>query len=405
MDLKTIKSQFPIFRQPTPLGQELVYLDSASSAQKPQSVIDAITNFYTNCYANTGRGSYWPASATTQAFESVREKVAEFINAAHKEEIVFTAGTTDAINKLARSHFEKIIQAGDQIIVSEMEHHANLIPWQELAQRSGARIKAIPIDSDGQLDWRAFKELLKAKTALVAITATSNVLGTVIDVGRVSAMAHAQGAQIFVDGAQALAHSKTDVQAWDCDLLAFSAHKLYGPTGFGVLYGKRELLDAMEPMTFGGGMITRVDIDQAKYLRKSPHKHEAGTQHIAGAIGLGAAIDFVAELGIEAIEAHLHELTVYAYEELSQIDGLDIKGGKERAAVIAFTVEGIHPHDLATFLNEKGICVRAGHHCAQPLMTKLQVHATTRASFGIYNSKQDVDILVKNLKEAKAFFL
>jgi len=403
MDMHSIKSQFPIFKQPTPLGQELVFLDTASSAQKPQMVIDAITNFYSHYYSNTGRGSYWPANAATAAVQEARQKVAHLINAS-KEEIIFTAGTTDAINKLAGSHFRKFVQAGDQIIVSEMEHHANLIPWQELAKATGAVIKAIPIDEEGQLNMLTYKELLGAKTALVAVTATSNVLGTMTPIQELTELAHKVGAQVFVDGAQTVAHGPIDIQQWDCDFMAFSGHKLYGPTGVGVLYGKRHLLDAMVPLTYGGGMITRVEVDQAKYLRKSPHKHEAGTLNIAGIIGLGAAVDFVEKVGLEQIEEALHELMHYAYERLNKVEGLDIKAGAKRAAVISFTLENVHPHDLSTFLNEKGICVRAGHHCAQPLMTKLQVHATTRASFGIYNTKEDVDALVNTIIEAKSFF-
>lgn len=403
MDIKSIKSQFPIFKQKTPLGQDLVFLDSASSAQKPQVVIDAISDFYSGYYSNTGRGAYWPANEATSAVQACRQKVAELINA-DKHEIVFTSGTTDAINKLAIIHFSRHIKAGDQIIVSEMEHHANLIPWQELAKATGAVIKAIPIDEEGQLIIEEYKELLKSKTSLVAATATSNVLGTITPIKALTALAHENGAKVFVDAAQAVSHSSVDVQDWNCDLMAFSGHKLYGPTGIGVLYGKKELLDGMAPLSYGGGMITRVQIEEAKYLRKSPHKHEAGTMNIAGIIGLGAAVDFVQKIGLDQMEDELHALTAYALQALGQIDGLEIKGGEKRAPVISFTLEHVHPHDLSTFLNEKGICVRAGHHCAQPLMTKLKVHATTRASFGIYNTKEDVDALVHAVKAAKAFF-
>ncbi len=404
MDVELIKSCFPIFKNKTPLEQELVYLDSASSAQKPQVVIDAISDFYSGYYSNTGRGSYWPATKATQKVDETRQKVANLIHA-EKEEIVFTSGTTDAINKLAGSHFKSIIQEGDQIIVSEMEHHANLIPWQELAKERGASLKAIPIDENGQLIMEAFKQLLLEKTALVALTAVSNVLGTVIPVKEITALAHHASAQVFIDGAQAIAHGSTDVRDWDCDFLAFSGHKLYGPTGVGVLYGKRDLLDAIKPLSYGGGMITKVEIEEAEYLRKSPHKHEAGTMNIAGIIGLGAAIEFVQQIGLEPIRKALHELTDYALSELTTIEGLDIKGGRHRAPVISFTLEGVHPHDLCTFLNEKGICVRAGHHCAQPLMAQMKVHATTRASFGVYNTKADVDKLVEAIQEAKRFFL
>lgn len=404
MTAEKIKSQFPIFNQKTPLGNELVFLDSASSAQKPQVVINAITQFYSGYYSNTGRGSYWPASQATEAVQETRQKLADLIHAKSKDEIVFTAGTTDAINKLARKYFHKKINRGEQIIVSEMEHHANLIPWQELAKETGAQIVAIPLDSEGQLLINEYKALLHNKTALVAVTATSNVLGTITPVKQLTELAHQSGAMVFIDGAQSVAHSPINVQEWNCDLMAFSGHKLYGPTGVGVLYGKKELLDEMEPLAYGGGMITRVDIDQAKYLRKSPHKHEAGTMNIAGVIGLGAAVDFINSIGLEEIEKGLNDLTQYALEQLEKVEGLDIKGGITRAPVISFTLHNVHPHDLSTFLNEKGICVRAGHHCAQPLMSKLNVHATTRASFGIYNSKKDIDKLVETILEAKEFF-
>lgn len=404
MNIESIKSQFPIFQQKTPTGKELIFLDTAASAQKPQVVIDAISRFYSSYYANTGRGSYWPASAATRAFEEGRQKVANFIGAA-KEEIVFTSGTTDAINKLAGRYFEEIVDKGEQLIVSEMEHHANLIPWQELAKRKGAKIKALPVDANGQVSMAELAKMLQEKTALVAVTATSNVLGTKLDIKQISSLAHQAGAAVVVDAAQAMAHQPIDVKNWECDFMVFSAHKLYGPTGIGVLYGKQTLLDHMEPLAFGGGMITRVSIEDSKYLRKSPYKHEAGTQHIAGVIGLAAAIDFVEEIGIQKIESYLNELTAYALEQIEKIDLVDVKGGRNRAPVIAFTVEGIHPHDLATFLNEKGICVRAGHHCAQPLMTKFQVHATTRASFGVYNGLEDVRALVEGIEEAKQFFL
>jgi len=404
MNVELIKSQFPVFAQKTPLGQELIFLDSASSAQKPQSVIDAISTFYSSYYSNTGRGSYWPASQATEAVQSTRQKVASFINAATTDEIVFTAGTTDAVNKLANHYFDKRIEAGDQIIVSEMEHHANLIPWQELAKRKGAIIKSIPINDAGEVDLNVLSTLLNSKTALVAVTATSNVLGAITPVKEIAVLAHEAGALVFVDGAQSVSHAKTDVQDIDCDFLAFSGHKLYGPTGVGVLYGKKELLDKADPLALGGGMITRVQIEDAKYLRRSPHKHEAGTMNIAGVIGLGAAIEFVEHIGIDKIEKYLDTLTAYGLEQLDQIEGLSIKGGKDRAPVISFTLENVHPHDLSTYLNEKGICVRAGHHCAQPLMSSMNVHATTRASFGIYNSRKDVDILVETIKEAKEFF-
>ncbi len=403
MNIASIKSQFPIFKQQTPLGKELVYLDTASSAQKPQSVIDAISGFYSGYYANTGRGSYWPAHKATTTFESVREKVARYINVQSKDQVVFTSGTTDSINKLVNAHVIHSLESGDQVLVSEMEHHANLVPWQEACKLKEANIKAIPINEEGEIDFEALELLLKAKTAFVSITAISNVLGTVNDVSRITALAHKAGAKVFVDAAQAIAHKTVDVKTWKADFLAFSAHKLYGPTGVGILYMADDLVNQIKPLSFGGGMITEVGIEESGY-RKGPQRHEAGTQNIAGVIGLGAAIDFVDTLPEFELHNHLNELTSLAYELLSEIQGVNILGPEERAGVISFTVEGIHPHDLSTFFNEQGVCIRAGHHCAQPLMNKYKVPATARVSFGIYNSKEDVMTFIKVLKETKAFF-
>ena len=403
MNIESIKSQFPIFKQQTPLGKELIYLDSASSAQKPQSVIDAICDFYAGYYANTGRGSYWPAHQSTTSFERVREKVAHFINAETKDQVVFTSGTTDSINKLVNAHVIPTLESGDQVLVSEMEHHANLVPWQEVCKAKGASIKAIPIRQNGEIDFKAFEELLKSKTSFVSITAISNVLGTINDVFRITNLAHQSGAKVFVDAAQAIAHKTVDVQSWKADFVAFSAHKLYGPTGVGVLYMAGDLVNQIKPLSFGGGMITEVGIEESGY-RKGPQRHEAGTQNIAGVIGLGAAIDFMDTLPEFELHNHLNELTSLAYKLLSEIEGVTILGPEERAGVISFTVEGIHPHDLSTFFNEQGVCIRAGHHCAQPLMNKYKVPATARVSFGVYNTKEDVMSFIKVLKETKTFF-
>lgn len=404
MNIESIKSQFPIFKQETPLGQELVYLDTASSAQKPQSVIDAISGFYSGYYANTGRGSYWPAHKATTSFEAVREKVAQFIKAESKNQIVFTSGTTDSINKLVNAYVIPTLKAGDQVLVSEMEHHANLVPWQEACKAKGAQIKAIPLTDQGALDYQGLNKLLQTKTAFVSITAISNVLGTVNDIESIVEAAHEKGAKVFVDAAQAIAHKTVDVSSWKADFVAFSAHKLYGPTGVGVLYLAGDFVDIIRPLLYGGGMITSVSIKASGY-RKGPQRHEAGTQNIAGVIGLGAAIDFMSEIPTLDLHEHLDALTSSVYKSLSSIEGLCILGPKKRAGVISFTIEGIHPHDLSTFLNEHGICIRAGHHCAQPLMNRYKVPATSRVSFGVYNSETDIQVLVKSLTEAKAFFL
>lgn len=404
MNIESIKSQFPIFNQKTPLGKELVYLDTASSAQKPQSVIDAISGFYSGYYANTGRGSYWPAHQATSLFELVREKVANFIHADTKNQIVFTSGTTDSINKLVNAYALPLLEAGDQVLVTEMEHHANLVPWQEACKAKGAIIKAIPLNDQGELDLVAMNELLIKKTAFVSVTAISNVLGTVNDIKSITASAHEAGAKVFVDAAQAIAHKTVDVESWQADFIAFSAHKLYGPTGVGILYMADNLVEEVNPLAYGGGMITHVGIESSGF-RNGPQRHEAGTQNIAGVIGLGAAIDFINAIDDEELQKHLESLTVHAYQALVNIEGVNILGNQNAAGVISFTIDGIHPHDLSTFFNERGICIRAGHHCAQPLMQKFKVSATARASFGVYNQQTDIDQMVSAIHEAKAFLL
>lgn len=383
----------------------MIYLDSASSTQKPQSVIDSITEFYSSHYANTGRASYWPATESTRQVEQVRKNVQQFIGAKSESEVVFTSGTTDSINKLANSLFNSDLWKGKQIIVSEMEHHANLVPWQIAAKRHGLELVAIPILDNGNLDMTAYKELLEKPTALVAITAISNVLGTINDVNTICGLAKAVGALTFVDAAQLAPYSTIDVGHLCCDFLCFSGHKLYGPTGIGVLYGEEELLNQLPPLAFGGGMITEVDLDKSGF-RDSPYRHEAGTLNIAGIVGLGAAIDFVEALGFDAIQRHENDLTNELLKRLSDFDGLKVLGTQERrGALVSFTIDGLHPHDLSTYLNESGICVRAGHHCAQPLMKRYQIPASTRVSFGVYNDINDIDIFIQTLKSACNFFL
>jgi len=400
---EAIKQRFPIFDQETPHGHDLIYLDNAATCHKPQSVINAITDFYTKGYGTVGRASYWPASDTTKQFNQVRFKVKELISAEHEEEIVFTFGTTDGINKLANSFLRPRLNAGDEVIVSEMEHHANILAWQKVCQEKGATLKVIPIQASGELDYNAYEALLNEKVKFLAITGISNALGVKNDLVRVVRAAKKHDVPVFIDAAQSLSHDEINVVELDCDFLVFSGHKLYGPTGVGAMYGKKALLEEMSPMSFGGGIVKEVGFDVTSF-QGSPTKHEAGTPNIAGVLGMGAAIDFVNEIGYDQIGEHTHEITAYALEGLQAMEGVQVIGDvADRAPVISFVMDGVHPHDLSTFLNEKGICIRAGHHCAQPLMNRMKVPATARISFAIYNTKSDIDTLLKELKEIKAF--
>ena len=400
---ETIKQQFPIFKQKTPLGQDLVYLDNAATCQKPLAVIDRITDFYAKEYGTVGRSSYWPATETTKNYNEVRGKVQRLLNAAHEDEIVFTSGTTDAINKVANSFLRPRLNAGDVVIISEMEHHANLIPWQQICTEKGALLKVIPILDSGELDYEALESLLTNKVKLLAVTGVSNALGIKNDLLRIIKAAKGFEVPVFIDAAQSVAHSEIDVVALDCDFLVFSGHKIYGPTGVGVLFGKRERLREMAPLSYGGGIVKEVTIEAASF-QHSPNKHEAGTPNIAGVIGLGAAVDFINEIGYAEISAHTKAITGYALEQLKAMEGIQVIGDvDDRAPVISFVMEGVHAHDLSTFLNEKGICIRAGHHCAQPLMHRLNLMATARISFAIYNTKADIDALIIALKETQAF--
>ena len=400
---ETIKQQFPIFKQKTPLGQDLVYLDNAATCQKPLAVIDRITDFYAKEYGTVGRSSYWPATETTKNYNEVRGKVQRLLNAAHEDEIVFTSGTTDAINKVANSFLRPRLNAGDVVIISEMEHHANLIPWQQICTEKGALLKVIPILDSGELDYEALESLLTNKVKLLAVTGVSNALGIKNDLLRIIKAAKGFEVPVFIDAAQSVAHSEIDVVALDCDFLVFSGHKIYGPTGVGVLFGKRERLREMAPLSYGGGIVKEVTIEAASF-QQSPNKHEAGTPNIAGVIGLGAAVDFINEIGYAEISAHTKAITGYALKQLKAMEGIQVIGDvDDRAPVISFVMEGVHAHDLSTFLNEKGICIRAGHHCAQPLMHRLNLMATARISFAIYNTKADIDALIIALKETQAF--
>lgn len=397
-----VKQDFPILTQ-TVNNHPLVYLDSAATAQKPQMVIDAIETYYKYDNANVHRGVHTLGQRATDAYEGARETVQQFINAPHSKEIIFTRGTTQAINIVARSYSEKFIQPGDEIVLTPMEHHSNLIPWQQVAKRTGALLKFIPLEKDGTLSETAVKQTITDKTKLVAITHVSNVLGTINPIKEITTYAHEMGAVVLVDGAQAVPHMKVDVQALDCDFYAFSGHKMCGPTGIGVLYGKKQWLNQMDPVEYGGEMIDFVELTDATW-KELPWKFEGGTPIIAGAVGLQAAIKYLENIGLDKITAHEKMLTDYAMEQLKQLDGVDIYGPTERCGLITFNLKDVHPHDTATVLDSYGVAVRAGHHCCQPLMKWLNVTATARASFYLYNTIEDVDRFIDGLKQAKEFF-
>jgi len=404
VNVSEIRREFPILQRRTPLGKDLIYLDNAASTQKPAVVVKSMEEFYTGYYSNIGRGSYWPASASTQAYEEAREKVSTFIKASSPQNIVFTAGTTDSVNKVASSFLRPRLKAGDEVVISEMEHHSNLIPWQVLCQENGAHLRVIPILETGDLDLEAYSNLLSTKTKMVAVTAVSNTLGVVNDIRSIGAEARNYDIPVFVDAAQAVAHMPLDAADLECDFLAFSGHKIYGPTGIGVLYGKHDLLEEMLPAQYGGGTVKEVMFDESRF-RESPHKHEAGTPNIAGAIGLGAALDFVNNVGMEQVTSHTHDLLDYAVSRLKEIEGLEIPGNpQKRAPVFSIVMGDIHPHDIAGFLNEDGIAIRAGHHCTQPLMNILGVPGTSRISFAMYNTKEEIDELVNSLVNIRDFF-
>ncbi|WP_100405342.1 cysteine desulfurase [Bacillus solitudinis] len=402
MNAKEIKELFPILNQEVN-GNPLVYLDSAATSQKPAAVIEKIDDYYRRYNSNVHRGVHTLGTIATDGYEGAREKVRSFIGAASTEEIIFTRGTTTALNLVAASYGEANLSEGDEIVITPMEHHSNIIPWQQIAKKTGATLKYIPLQADGTLDLADVEETITENTKMVSVMHVSNVLGTVNPVKEIAAIAHKHGAVMVVDGAQSAPHMKVDVQELDCDFFAFSAHKMVGPTGIGALYGKKQLLNRMEPIEFGGEMIDFVGLQDSTW-KELPWKFEGGTPIIAGAIGLGAAIDFLTDIGLDEIEKHEHEVVGYAMERLSEIEGLTIFGPKKRAGVITFNLDDVHPHDVATVLDAEGIAVRAGHHCAQPLMKWLNVTATARASFYLYNTKEDVDTLVAGLVKTKEYF-
>lgn len=398
-----IKSQFPILLQKVN-GHPLVYLDSAATAQKPIQVIEVMNSYYKTINSNVHRGAHTLGTKATDAYEGAREKVRKFINAKHTEEVIFTKGTSSSINLVAQSYGKTFITEGDEIVITYMEHHSNLIPWQQLAKANKAILRYIPIQSDGTMRLEDIKATITNKTKLVAMTQISNVLGTNNPIKEVVKIAHSIGAKVLVDGAQSVPHKKVDVQDLDCDFLAFSGHKMCGPTGVGVLYGKKELLEKMEPVEFGGEMIDFVDLYDSTW-KELPWKFEAGTPIIAGVIGLGAAIDFLQSIGLDTIEKYENELTEYAIERVKDIEGFTMYGPiKNHSSLITFNLEGIHAHDVSTVLDTEGIAIRSGHHCAQPLMRLLNVPATARASFYLYNTKADIDILIKALLKTKEYF-
>ncbi|MBI3962122.1 MAG: cysteine desulfurase [Deinococcus sp.] len=399
-----VRHHFPILARKVH-GKPLIYLDNAATSQKPRMVLEALNQYYKRHNANVHRGVHTLAAEATQAFEVARAKVARFINAPSPEQVIFTRGTTEAINLVAYAWGLENLRSGDEIVVTEMEHHSNLVPWHLAARRTGATIKAIPITIDGKLDLDQARQLIGPKTRLVAVAHVSNVLGTINPIEELTALAHARGALVLVDGAQAVPHMPVDVPAMGADFYAFSSHKMCGPTGAGVLYGRRELLEAMPPFLGGGEMISEVYIDRSTY-NVLPYKFEAGTPNIAQAIGLGAGVDYLSALGMERIHQVERELVAYAYERMRQVEGLQLygPGPSERAGLVAFNLPGVHPHDLATFLDQDGIAIRAGHHCAQPLMRALKVQSTARASFYFYNAADEVDALVASLQRAKEYF-
>jgi len=395
-----VKDEFPVFAA----NPGLVYLDSAATSQKPQRVIDRLTRFYSEENANIHRGVYGLSAEATAMYDDSRAAVARFIGAALPREVIFTRGTTESINLVAQAWGMVNVRAGDEIIVTEMEHHSNFVPWQVLAQATGAVLRVAPVTETGELDMDALERLITSRTRLVAVTHLSNVLGTINPVRRVADLAHAVGALVLVDGAQSVAHGVVDVRALDCDFFAFSGHKLFGPTGIGVLYGRQSLLNQMPPWQVGGGMIGAVSLEETTWA-EIPMKFEAGTPPIAEAVGLAEAVAFVDSLGADLIVAHEAELLSLAIERLSAIQGVRLIGtAANRASVISFTLEGVHPHDLGTVLDEAGVAIRAGHHCAQPLMRRFGVPATARASFSVYNTAEDVEALGRGIERARTLF-
>jgi cysteine desulfurase / selenocysteine lyase len=402
-DISAIRRDFPILHR-TVHGKPLVYLDNGATSQKPQSVIDALSRYYLEENSNIHRGVHYLSAQATADYEAAREKVQSFINAEHKEEIIFVRGTTEAINLVAQSYGRSSLQPGDEIIISAMEHHSNIVPWQLLCEQTGACLRVIPINHDGELVLDEYRRLLTEKTKLVSVTHVSNALGTVVPVHEIVSAAHERGTPVMLDGAQAVPHLKVDVRSLGCDFYAFSGHKMFGPTGVGILYGRRGLLEKMPPYQGGGDMISLVTFEKTHY-NLLPYKFEAGTPNIAGGIGLGAAVDYLRQLDWQQVLAHEADLLSYATEKLMAIDGLRIIGtARDKAGVLSFVFDQIHAHDIGTILDEEGVAVRAGHHCAMPVMQRFGVPATTRASFALYNIRDEIDVLARAILKALKVF-
>ncbi len=402
-DVARIREDFPILKQKVH-GKPLVYFDNGATSQKPQAVIDALNHYYSAENSNIHRGVHYLSETATAAYEAARAKVRGFLNARADKEIIFVRGTTEAINLVAQSYGRSFLNAGDEIIVSAMEHHSNIVPWQMLCEQVGAKLRVIPINHDGEVVMDEYRRLLNDKTKFVSVTHVSNALGTVVPVKEIVALAHARGVPVLLDGAQAVPHLKVDVQELDCDFYAFSGHKLFGPTGVGVLYGRAELLEKMPPYQGGGDMISLVTFEKTHY-NVLPYKFEAGTPHIAGGIGLGAAIDYLSALDWTLVAAHEHQLLTYATEAVSAIEGLRIIGSaKEKAGVLSFVLGHVHAHDVGTILDQEGVAVRAGHHCAMPVMQRFGVPATTRASFAFYNTIDEIDVMIRAIHRVTKVF-
>ncbi len=399
IDIEKIRADFPILHQEVN-GHPLVYLDNAATSQKPQSVIDSLNGYYKGNNSNIHRGAHALADRATKEFEETREAVRQFINAPSVEQVIFTKGTTEGINLVAQTFGRQNIQVGDEVIISTMEHHSNIVPWQLICEEKGAKLRIIPITDEGELILDDFESMLSEKTKLVSLVHVSNALGTINPVKKIIAMAHAQGVPVLLDGAQSASHGNVDVQDLDCDFMVFSAHKVYGPTGLGILYGKRDLLEAMPPFLGGGEMIKEVTFEKTTF-NELPYKFEAGTPNIGDTIALKAALDYVNALGLDDIAAHEHKLLEYATQKLEEIDGLKIIGrAQNKVSVISFVIEGVHHYDLGMMLDANGIAVRTGHHCTQPLMNRFGIDGTTRASFAVYNTLAEVDVLVEGIRKA-----
>jgi cysteine desulfurase/selenocysteine lyase len=402
-DVQKVRADFPILRQEV-RGRPLIYLDSAATSQKPQAVIDAIVRFYQHDNANVHRGVHVLSERATEAYEGARETVRRFINARDAKEIIFVRGTTEAINLVAQTYGRKHLGPGDEVLITHIEHHANIVPWRMLCEQTGAVLKVIPVDDRGELLLDAVDALMTERTRILAVTQVSNALGTVVPVKELTRRAHAKGIPVLVDGAQAVTHFPVDVQDLGCDFYAFSGHKMFGPTGIGVLYGRMERLEPLPPYQGGGDMILSVTMEKVTYNRV-PHRFEAGTPDLAGAVGLAAAIRYLEDLGMAAVAAHDQELLAYATKALESVPGLRIVGtAREKSAVLSFMLDDIHPHDVGTILDREGVCIRTGHHCAQPVMQHFKVPATSRASLALYNTTEDVDALVRGLHKVLEVF-